>query len=812
MRLIDLAQPYLDGVHTIVEVAAGELDLSPYLRDAGEITYLRCRPGEDLPAIGKGVMLVLSAGPDPLWHLPFAACREILAQVEDGGRGLVLFGHAGADLPYHEILDTLVARRCQVLQAATLDYTGLRCGIAFAQAEDVQAPPDYFGRPVPAATRAGARDVALRISSEYVLDGFVSRAQRARQLDAAQPAETAGAAGIAITAGITAADVDGETTADGDGETAADENDEEAVQASAAVRTADRERLARALRDAEQQLATAQERLAAVEGSLAVQVGRQLSAVIRSPWHRGRRLPRQLYRMWRRRRAGKAGSGNVRAGQPGRASAARSTSMSRVLAGRGVPGPGWPSDAPARLVVAGVLTPRTCATLSPDALVYPLLPHDTDALDGTGADVVIVDSAATLAGGPWSYIGDAAATDRNKRLADLIGIARSLGIPVVFLRSLPSHRAPGLELIAASCDAVFDGGLGVQLARFNPVDLDPDRSCDPVYTGRRDPREDPAIKRLLDALLAAPPGGPATADRTIRVVADIGWDAEPGWYRRHGLFVTASPRQAREQLACGARVVVAAPQQARAQQARAQQAAAQQAGRELAVGAAVVTGAAAAASQIAAERALGVREPGEIRTLLRDIFTTHATPVRLAELARLVGAAADPLAGRQVTVAVRWPGSGGAGAEVSVDDDAARLAGALLRQRHRPSEVVLAASEQGPPPDRVPAGMHELTDAGIGVRLAVEPGVPGAARAARTGWVVRWDAARAYPDPYILDLVCAQECARADAVGYAAGAEYVFAPEIEPALIRGQLLRSGELSAGAWGRRGHTLFSISGRH
>src|SRR5262245_31394896 len=166
MRLIDLARPYLDGVHTIVEVTAGDLDLKPYLRDAGDVTYLRWAPGsgpgggagEKLPALGKGVMLVVAAGPDPHFHLPLRVCREILAQVEDGGRGLVLFGHDAADLPYQEILDTLVARHCQVLQAAALDYPDLPCGIAFVQGEDVQAPPDYYGRPVPGETAGGGEE------------------------------------------------------------------------------------------------------------------------------------------------------------------------------------------------------------------------------------------------------------------------------------------------------------------------------------------------------------------------------------------------------------------------------------------------------------------------------------------------------------------------------------------------------------------------------------------------------------------------------------------------------------------------------
>ena len=133
--------------------------------------------------------------------------------------------------------------------------------------------------------------------------------------------------------------------------------------------------------------------------------------------------------------------------------------------------------------------------------MHPLLPHDADVmLESAGADLVLIEAAAMLAGSAWAYAGDPAAADRGRRLGRLIAAARALGKPVIFIRNVPAHLAPGLDWVAASCDAVSDDGFGVQLARFNPIGLAGSRAGDPVYAGARDPREPPAVRALLDAV------------------------------------------------------------------------------------------------------------------------------------------------------------------------------------------------------------------------------------------------------------------------------------------------------------------------
>src|SRR5580658_2027 len=314
---------------------------------------------------------------------------------------------------------------------------------------------------------------------------------------------------------------------------------------------AERDRLARTLRETRLQLAMTQARLAALEGSAPLTLGRTLVRAARRPWSRGVQLPLDLIRMWRER-GGPTG--------PRAATLALASAQLNDLAGGGerflsaltAPGLGAPGAAsatfsPPGLVVTGVLRAASSATLAADAAVFPLLPHDADVmLESVGADLVLIEAAAMLAGSAWAYAGDPAATDRGRRLGRLIAAARALGKPVIFIRNVPAHLAPGLDWVAASCDAVSDDGFGVQLARFNPIGLAGQRPSDPVYADARDPREPPRVRALLDAL-----------DGAVRLTGQIPWRQQPALYREHAAFITVSAAQAREQLACGARVIMA---------------------------------------------------------------------------------------------------------------------------------------------------------------------------------------------------------------------------------------------------------------
>jgi hypothetical protein len=552
-----------------------------------------------------------------------------------------------------------------------------------------------------------------------------------------------------------------------------DASTEDASAAGDPGLAAERDRLARTLRDTRLQLAMTQARLSALEDSATLTLGRTLVRAARRPWSRGVQLPLDLIKLWRER-GGLTG--------PGAAALALASAQLSDLSGVGerflsaltAPGLGAPGAAsagfsPPGLVVTGALSAESCATLAPDAAVFPLLPHDADVmLESTGADLILIEAAAMLAGSAWAYAGDPAAADRGRRLGRLIAAARALGKPVIFVRNVPAHLAPGLDWVAASCDAVADDGLGVQLARFNPIGVAGQRPSDPVYAGPRDPREPPAVRALLDSLTGA--AGPVT------VTGEIAWRRRPALYREHALFVTASPDQAREQLACGARVIIVAGEQARLRE------------------------------QIAAARAERPRSEAVAFPELREIFTGHATPVRLAGLARLAGLPDHLVTGRQIAVLARVEDAAGAAA----------LAASLGKQRMAPAELVVAvAARDGE------LSSHAVTTAlgdlaGQGVTITAVPEVAGgsgpagwiplAAKMARSPWVVPWQAesqGREHDESYLLDLACARECSQADAVGYAAGSGYAYVTSLDPALARREFF--GPDGSG----RGLRLFSLS---
>jgi len=566
---------------------------------------------------------------------------------------------------------------------------------------------------------------------------------------------------------------------------------------------AERDRLARTLRDTRLQLAMTQARLAALEQSATMELGRTLVRAARRPWSRGVQLPAELVRLWRER-GGLTGPGAatlaLASAQLGDLAGGGERFLSALTApGLGAPGAEAPGWTPPGLVITGVLTARACATLAPDAAVHPLLPHDADViLESAGADLVLIEAEAMMAGSAWAYAGDPAGTDRGRRLGRLIAAARALGKPVIFIRNIPAQLAPGLDWVAASCDAVSDEGLGVPLAWFSPIGLAGSRLGDPVYAGARDPRQAPAVRALLDAVAAD------TGPGAVRVTGEVPWRRQPAMYREHALFVTASPDQAWEQLACGARVIM--------------------------IGAGPTADTIPVAADVPAlrEKLTALREcqplsAAETLPVLREIFMRQATPTRLAALARLAGLGDHVIAGRRVAVLSRAADA----------DAAAALAASLTGQRFLPAElVVLAEAPDGASAElaarAVTAALAALADRGVTIRAVPvvtggpdTSGLPGpggqpeprnrprpagwlarAATAASSPWVAPWQAGREYPGTYLLDLACARECAQADAAGYG-GASYAFTAALDPALARRDYFAAGSPGHGL------RLFSIS---
>jgi hypothetical protein len=197
----------------------------------------------------------------------------------------------------------------------------------------------------------------------------------------------------------------------------------------------------------------------------------------------------------------------------------------------------------------------------------------------------------------------------------------------------------------------------------------------------------------------------------------------------------------------------------------------------------------------------------EVRPALREIFTEHATAVRLAGLARLAGLPDGVISGRQLAVLACVDGAAGA----------ASLAGRLCRQRLRPAEVIAVVDAPGEGAElacrAVAAALGELADLGVAIRAV--PGAPArdrwaeqAASVARSPWAAPWPDGREPGEWYLLDLACARECSRADVVGEG-GVDYAFTTWLqgvkgfEPALGRREFFGPGGVAA-----CGPRLFSI----
>jgi hypothetical protein len=184
-------------------------------------------------------------------------------------------------------------------------------------------------------------------------------------------------------------------------------------------------RLKSTLREREARLDELEKRLAALETSTAVQFGRLVAGAARNP-KRGKRLPKDLYRLWRTRNApvsksGAAAGGGVQVDRVDR------PEDHLLVAG--------PYEG---LVVAGVFSPATVSALAGHAKVIPLYPHDAAIVLGTAdVDMVLVDAAAGEPGSPWAYLGVPGMYDRDLALHEIRQIAAARSFPLVLWGEAP---------------------------------------------------------------------------------------------------------------------------------------------------------------------------------------------------------------------------------------------------------------------------------------------------------------------------------------------------------------------------------------
>lgn len=193
-------------------------------------------------------------------------------------------------------------------------------------------------------------------------------------------------------------------------------------------------RLRAALRERDARIQELEQRLIALEGSTTVQVGRLVAGAARRPGRRTARLPRELYRLWRRRH------------EPAPSATRRESERTqfdhvdrpedRLLTA--APGAGF--------VIAGLFSPAGAAELEGSARLLPLYPHDAASVfESADADLLLVDAAAGAPGGPWAYLGVPGMYDREKALGDVLEVARSRGLPAVLWGESPPPALARLD-------------------------------------------------------------------------------------------------------------------------------------------------------------------------------------------------------------------------------------------------------------------------------------------------------------------------------------------------------------------------------
>ena len=419
MRLNDLLQPHLAGVHSVVEVGTGALTFGGALPLPPEVPRSRvAKPGtsDEFPA---GTLIIAVHGRDADRHGEPGTFAAAAARMRPGAKAVLLFGDRIDALPYHLVLEDVVNSGLKVLDVRPIDHDEVHTAALL-----VRVNPDD-----PAAA---SLPVLLRLQAEHAFDSSVARATRARL------AEFEAAARTHAKSGTNAADV------------------------SDAAVTA---RLRRTLTAKERQLQAVEARLVALEGSAALVLGRTLVGAARNPRRGARLLPREVKALWRRR------SGRTMPGAPideallqslrgptaldvdeiDNADPALLTLLhtSIAMGARTVP------------VIAGMLTSATAELLrgpadNPRAIVNTLLPHDAEVIvSRTDPDVVLIESAALGSPGPWAYTTQSAYGSRDRAILDVLVASRAARRPVLIWWNSPRSATPGLGRVAGRADAVW---------------------------------------------------------------------------------------------------------------------------------------------------------------------------------------------------------------------------------------------------------------------------------------------------------------------------------------------------------------------
>ena len=753
----------------VVDASTGSRDLAAFF----DRNVVRVTRDHSLESVPSDHLLVLTLGPDPRVHGSSADAIASAGRVQAGGRALVLLGWPPADLATTDVAERLAALDLACVLAAATSYPDLPIAL-LVERRPAESPDLSPGDAVGDRAAAIRRDLSMA-AAEWLAEEVATLTVRLT------------ARGAATDPVVRVAEL-----------------------------TRERGALAASLRKSEAELASTREQLDMLERSAQMRLGRAMVDAAKNP-RTAVRLPREAVRMWRVR-GGRAGLAQARAKSEAAAESDEvkvEVDVDRLMAWRSV-------DLAPRtgMSVLGVIQPDTLSVLSSAAVVERAKPDDLlELFHRSDPDIVLIETAVSEPSSPWAYLGNAAASEREARLLGVLDAAQATERPVVLWRNTPVHETAALGDLAGRCDLVVDsaparsGGttwsVGVSLAQSVALGADASARTALLYAGGLDQR-DSARRRatLLEALVAG-------AGRTVVRPRSSGPAADG---MPTGITVGLRLRRGEYSAACGdAAVVLASPFVVPDSMLglRDDDLVALAAGARLVSGpnrdlaaleglgdAVVVAAEGDVARAVRDALDAGPLTAEEHLHVLRTIFVEHSVPARLAQLTRRLALGVDVEHERRVALLVD-PGT---------VVDTASLVEAVLAQRHRPCELVLARGDLAEP-----RALDELSSVGVSVRVvsSLDPTRADLARAADSTWVLTWS-----PGPdgtwtpnHLLDLMIGAEAGVADAVGLTREGGLRTVDELADGSV---LLRrscvvddahdSGDLRR--WSRRGRTLVAV----
>lgn len=768
--LAEFIRPHLRGIRRVVDLGSGQRDFGADLQLPPGIRFERLGPAAVEPgslAADDLLLAVIEAGDgsDATSDADVAAALLPLQATGPGGGFFLIFDGPVSAASDEALIEALSVGHSQVLRIGPVT--------------DAEARSAAFGRRTEVVTVDGAAAVA----ADPLADGL----RLANRAVIAPPASP-------ITAGNS-------------GPTGSQDPVEPATE--------------REIRRLKRQVRASDERIAALEGSASYKIGKAAIGAVRQPRKIARLVPRAKL-MWSRR----ANPVPVRRPAPGRTPAQAAAAWQEALGSDPerlfLAYSSGATGARTQLVIGAIVRDETATALGLDATVHRLSPNDAlMTLERADPDLVLIETGAFGAGLPWAYVGSAGAVDRDRILAAVLDTARRLGRPSVLWQSSAVPDPVGIQPFKRRFDLVL-GDLGsaadrrgwqpgVQLARFNPHDLDPARSLTPLLVGAWDPRAALTDRTRFENLLLAGAdagleirvdsrsiGGAEAFPAALRsrLAGSIDVLATAALYRSRPVVIADSlgqgdgRRRALEALACGTRIV-SLPDPLLAA-----------AGGEAFHSVDGIDDAGRALSEAISEGAL---DTAQIRPISRRIFQAHAVPVALATLTSRLGLGLDPLAQRSIAILIE-------GSQIDGAEARAALVESIRAQSFRPREAaVLAEADAVGDTELVPAGFIDaLAKLGVTTTIVSGPARDDAwqrlAAATSATWVMAWPAGPADPDA-LLDLALAAESSCAEAVGFVDGSGSGFVSDLPlvGSLLRRELIAEGERPTPDEGADGHLL-------